>query len=219
MRTHPARAAVRDASAGHVPVLLVLIVAVLALGLPGVLATPSIARTGGADALSAAVAPYQVSVPANALFHDVPADFYLPMPAAGAIDPKEQAMFDAVNAARADAGIAALRWDPELGYIARVRTTQMGEQGYFSHTDPAGYRMWVELLALSGIRYEKAGENLAGNDYADADTVTLAMAELLASPTHRENLLDPDLTHVGIGVFETAEGYRYYAQIFSAPRE
>jgi len=132
----------------------------------------------------------------------------------GDITSLEQQMFDFVNAERAKAGLPALAWDSEMAYVARTRTKQMGEQGYFGHVDPSGYRMWVELIQRWQLPFRKAGENLVANGYAEQDTARLAVEGLMNSPTHRANILDPQFTSVGIGVFVTGDGYRYYAQLF-----
>lgn len=158
----------------------------------------------------------QVLVPGNYQLTNLPANFYYPAAQTGDIKPYEQQMFETLNAERAKAGLAPLAWDPGLAYIARVRTMQMGQQNYFGHVDPFGYRMWIEIINRFGLSYRKAGENLVANGYAPAETATLAMEGLMNSPTHRANILDPMYTGVGIGLFENADGYKYYAQIFIA---
>jgi uncharacterized protein YkwD len=65
---------------------------------------------------------------------------------------------------------------------------------YFSHVDPeghdAGYRM-----EKAGISYSIAGENLAF-----APDVATAHQGLMESEGHRENILEPRFTRIGIGV-------------------
>lgn len=156
----------------------------------------------------------QVTLPGGTHLSNLPANFHYPAVAPGAIHPFEKQMLDLVNAERAKAGLAAVAWDGDLAYIARMRTRQMGDQGYFGHVDPYGYRMWIEFIRRWQIPFLKAGENLVANGYAEADTVQRAVEGLMGSPTHRANILDPKFTHLGIGLYDD-DGYRYFAQIFA----
>ena len=99
--------------------------------------------------------------------------------------------------------------------IARTRSQQLIDQGYFAHTDPYGYTMYVELLRKGGYAWQLAGENLAKNDWPSASSAVHAGDALMASPAHRENMLDATYTRVGIGEV-TAPGGRthVYAIVF-----
>jgi uncharacterized protein YkwD len=69
----------------------------------------------------------------------------------------------------------------------------MLRQNYFSHGDFHG------RMVAFGVRGGVAGENLAwgSGSYAEAKTI---VAEWLASPGHRANLLRPGYTRIGIGL-------------------
>ena len=53
------------------------------------------------------------------------------------------------------------------------------------------------------------GENLAG-----APDVNFAHVNLMNSPGHRENILRPEFTHVGIGVVEGSQYGKIFTQQF-----
>jgi uncharacterized protein YkwD len=141
-------------------------------------------------------------------------DFYLPFVPAGQASPEERSLLDATNSARVVMGLAPLVADDDLNQLARIRVRQLAAQGYFGHVDPAGYRMYTELLALTGLRYNWAGENLALDDSPIAESPAHAFAALMQSPDHRENILAADYSMVGIGELTTPDGRHIYAMIF-----
>jgi uncharacterized protein YkwD len=99
----------------------------------------------------------------------------------------------AVNHTRAAHGLRALRIDARLVRAARSHSVEMLRGNYFSHGDFHG-----RMVAFH-VPGPTAGENLAwGNgEYATPATV---IADWLASPEHRANLLRPGWTRIGIGL-------------------
>ncbi|HEX5368564.1 MAG TPA: CAP domain-containing protein [Dehalococcoidia bacterium] len=126
----------------------------------------------------------------------------------------EQAMFVQHNQQRAAAGVAALQLDSSLESVARQRAQDMASKGYFSHTSPTGVSAFT-LLDGIGYSYAIAGENIARNNYPDADSVNTAMTGFMNSPGHRENILEPRFTRVGIAMAEGADGMKYFAVVFA----
>jgi uncharacterized protein YkwD len=102
-------------------------------------------------------------------------------------------LLQAVNATRASYGLRRLRLDAALVRAARSHSADMLRRNSFAHGDFQG-RM-VAFRVRGGI----AGENLAwgSGSYAQMKTI---VAEWLASPEHRANLLRPGFTRIGIGV-------------------
>jgi uncharacterized protein YkwD len=75
--------------------------------------------------------------------------------------------------------------------------------------------MYVELLRARGYTWQLAGENLAKNNGSADSSALRAGQALMASPSHRENMLEPAYTHVGIGKVSTADGLtNYFAMVF-----
>ena len=65
------------------------------------------------------------------------------------------------------------------------------------------------MLREFGIQYGYAGENLAGNQ-----SVEKAHEALMASPGHRQNILNPNYTHIGIGIVKGGSYGTMFTQLF-----
>jgi uncharacterized protein YkwD len=118
-------------------------------------------------------------------------------PAAGAA-PKTSAVADllrAVNATRTAHGLRPLQVDATLVRAARAHSLEMLHGNYFAHGDFHGRMVSYRVVGPT------AGENLAwGNgSYAQPSSI---VAEWLASPEHRANLLRAGWTRIGIGIVQ-----------------
>ena len=116
-----------------------------------------------------------------------------PATLAGAATSTEAGLLRAVNSARAAHGLRPFRLDATLVRAARSHSREMLLGNYFEHGDFRG-----RMLAFK-VRGAVAGENLAWGtgSYAEARTI---VAEWLASPEHRANLLHPGFQRIGIGL-------------------
>jgi uncharacterized protein YkwD len=141
-------------------------------------------------------------------------ELYVPAVRQGGPNTLEARLFDGMNAERAAAGMPPLQWDATLAQIGRIRVQQMVDLGYFGHRDSAGVTQYPELLKHFGIWYSWAGENLALNNYSANESAERALASLMASSSHRANILDGTFTHAGVGQVTTANGRHYYAIIY-----
>ena len=133
---------------------------------------------------------------------------------ASSSDALEMEVFSLVNADRAASGLAPLTIDPSLVAIARWRSEDMAVQGYFSHdiSGVAGDYVF-RVMREQSVTYRVAGENLA-RIYASPDQSALVESALMASPTHRANIMRPAYTHVGVGVAIAPDGHTLYTQLF-----
>lgn len=123
----------------------------------------------------------------------------------------ERQLVALVNEERVAAGLAPLELDPRLVPVARGHATEMLRLRYFSHvSDVTGTPF--DRLSAAGIRYTRAGENLAY-----ARSVATAHRGLMDSPGHRENILRPEFTRIGIGVISAGPYGRMFTQLFLAP--
>ena len=104
----------------------------------------------------------------------------------------ESGLLGAVNATRVAHGLRPLRLDPTLVHAARGHSLEMLRGGYFAHGDVR------RRLLASLVRNPLVGENLAWGSGSSASAATV-IAEWLASPGHRANLLRPSFTRIGIG--------------------
>jgi uncharacterized YkwD family protein len=118
-------------------------------------------------------------------------------------------MINLVNAQRANYGLAPLKVNPDLTRVARIKAQDMLENNYFSHTSPT-YGSPFNMLRQFNISYRIAAENLAG-----APTVDMAHESLMNSPGHRANILNPDLTDIGIGVVSGGIYGKIFVQLFT----
>jgi uncharacterized protein YkwD len=117
------------------------------------------------------------------------------------------------NDARAAVGVAPVTENAALTAAALSHSQSMAVQGFVGHEDPAtGERVNDRVLA-QGYSYFVVAENIATGICA-ADTV---VNEWLNSTGHRENLLSPDYTEIGIGVYQGGEQGMYWVQVFATP--
>lgn len=114
-----------------------------------------------------------------------------------------------VNAEREKVGLEPLLYSDELEEFALIRASEITEK--FSHTRPNG-EAWFEMLYDSDLNWYAIGENIA----AGYETPQQVVRAWMNSEGHRENILDPNYTHMAIGYKETGSGYYYYwAQWFA----
>ncbi len=111
-----------------------------------------------------------------------------------------------VNAERARYGLPALAADAELSRVARYKSRDMREKGYFSHESPT-YGTPFQMMKSFGITYRAAGENIA---YGYA-TPTKVVAAWMNSEGHRANILNASYARLGVGY--VADGH-YWTQMF-----
>ena len=102
-----------------------------------------------------------------------------------------------------------------LDKAAELKAKDMVAHEYFSHTSPDGVTPWY-WFKQAGYVFLYAGENLAIN-FTDASAVRDAW---LASPKHRENLLDIRFKEIGMatldGVYKDGPAI-YVVQLFGTP--
>lgn len=124
------------------------------------------------------------------------------------ISAEEQRMIDLVNQERAKQGLNSLIPDAELSRVARIKSLDLIEKNYFAHESPT-YGSPFDMMRSFGITYRTAGENLACNQTVDA-----AHQALMNSTGHRENILSPNYTHIGIGIVNGGKCGAMYTQMF-----
>ncbi len=111
-----------------------------------------------------------------------------------------------VNEQRAKHGLKALTYDWELSRVARYKSQDMKDNGYFSHTSPT-YGSPFQMMKSFGISYRSAGENIAKGQATPAAVVNAWMN----SSGHRANILNSSFTHIGVGYVSSG---RYWTQMF-----
>ncbi|MBO5207479.1 MAG: SafA/ExsA family spore coat assembly protein [Clostridia bacterium] len=118
----------------------------------------------------------------------------------------EREVIRLVNIERRKAGLSDLTEDWQLSRVARYKSEDMRNLGYFSHTSPT-YGSPFEMMRSFGISYRSAGENIAKGQKSPAAVVNAWMN----SSGHRANILNKSFTHIGVGYI--ADG-NYWTQMF-----
>lgn len=103
-----------------------------------------------------------------------------------------------INNERESRGLTDLNVDPELTVAARLKSRHMLNRNYFAHY-AFGLTPWI-FIQNSGYDYMLAGENLA-MDFNTSEGVVRAW---MASPKHRDNILNPEFEDMGIGIVQGA---------------
>jgi uncharacterized YkwD family protein len=125
-----------------------------------------------------------------------------------AMTAQEQEMLRLVNQARAQNNVAPLQADMQVCSVARVKSQDMIDNNYFSHNSPK-YGSPFDMMKAFNINYVQAGENIAGNQNVQA-----AHNALMNSPGHRKNILNPEFTHIGIGIKQGGSYGNMFTQMF-----
>ncbi|MFP7171307.1 CAP domain-containing protein [Terribacillus sp. 7520-G] len=118
----------------------------------------------------------------------------------------EQQVVDLTNQEREKAGLKPLKADAELSKVARAKSQDMADNGYFDHNSPT-YGSPFDMMKSFGISYQTAGENIAQGQKTPEEVVEAWMN----SQGHRENILNPDYTNIGVGYVENGN---YWTQQF-----
>jgi uncharacterized protein YkwD len=106
----------------------------------------------------------------------------------------QDALLADTNGARAANGQKALRLNARLVQAAQAKANDMALRNYWSHNTPGGNPPWV-FVSAANYQYDKIGENLAAGFTGAQETINGWMA----SPEHRDNLLDSAFSDVGFG--------------------
>lgn len=120
----------------------------------------------------------------------------------------ETRLIELINLDRARVSLPPVAASDKAAAIARTHADEMMRAGRIYHDSPAGWSLKDRLRDFPAL-FEKSGENVArGFD------VDMIHAGLMNSTGHRKNILDPEYTHVGIGVERDASGTLFVAQVF-----
>ena len=159
------------------------------------------------------------------------------LPATYRFDTEAEQQFErAINEEREKAGLKRLKVRAETRHAARFHSLDMGVNAFFSHTSPAGLTPSERIAAFDRSLFaDRSTENVAKfgpavcRDQDDNvvscllmpgfelptrnDVVTHLHKELMLSDSHRENILDPDVSHMTVGVVRTDTAF-YVTQLF-----
>lgn len=106
-----------------------------------------------------------------------------------AINPVAQDILNRTNQARKEAGLKPLRISSGLQKSAQAKLNDMLKYEYFNHDK------YVYFISRD-TNFPAMGENLARNFKTNEE----AFDAWMASPTHRDNILESRFTYIGIAV-------------------
>jgi uncharacterized protein YkwD len=116
----------------------------------------------------------------------------------------EKKIYRLTNEVRRKHGLLTLDQDNELAALARRHSEDMLIRKYFSHVNPDNLSPRDRLIPAYSLTFSRSGENIwSGSGHDASDSLLLArliVDSWMTSPGHRANLLNPDYTHVGVGV-------------------
>jgi uncharacterized protein YkwD len=112
----------------------------------------------------------------------------------------ERALLEDANRERVAQGLAPLHWNANLAAAAHAHALLMAQHNTLSHQF-SGEAPLQDRARSAGARFTEVAENVAEGPSAE-----MIHASWMHSPPHRANLLDPELTDIGIAVAAGAPG-------------
>lgn len=120
----------------------------------------------------------------------------------------EQQVVDLVNAERSRFGLGGLGYRAELDLAAERHNDRQAATSTMAHAGIGDASPGDRVMAVG---FRKAwGENVAAGQTSPAQVV----AEWMASPTHRRNILDPTYTQIGVSHTRSGSGRAFWVQEF-----
>ena len=114
-----------------------------------------------------------------------------------------------VNIERQKAGLQPMKASSQLSNVARMKSKDMADKNYFSHTSPT-YGSPFDMMKQFGISYRTAGENIAKGYLSPASV----MNGWMNSSGHRANILNPSFGTIGVGAYKVGSTV-YWTQMFT----
>jgi len=102
------------------------------------------------------------------------------------------------NVQRQKYGLAPLKENSRLDSSAEAKTEDLFLNQYFEHESPTGIDV-SDLAQKAGYEFIILGENLAMGNFKDDEALVQAW---MASPGHRENILNSSFTEIGVSVLK-----------------
>jgi len=133
----------------------------------------------------------------------------------------EVAILHETNSFRYQKGLGGLKRNDLLDRAARKFARYLAQSGKFSHT--ADGRKPAQRIAATGYKYCQVAENLARHSrsvgFAAQELAKLAVNGWKNSPGHRRNMMQANVTEIGVGVAKTSGQHRYLSvQLFGRPQ-
>ncbi len=121
----------------------------------------------------------------------------------------EKEFISLINSERQKNNLPPFQIDSEVQNVARLKANDLVKNNYFSHTSPV-YGSLFDMLSQNGVSYKNASENIAGNS-----NISGAIAALMNSETHKNNILSTEYKYTGVGVANSPTYGKILVQIFT----
>jgi uncharacterized protein YkwD len=123
---------------------------------------------------------------------------------------------DLTNKEREKEDLRSLQNSEKLNFIAYKKAKDIIDRDYFAHISPTGEGA-ADLAEEAGYEYLLIGENLAKGVFENNEEIVTGWME---SPPHRENILKPQFTEIGVAIEKGIQQGREVwvgVQIFATP--
>ena len=127
---------------------------------------------------------------------------------------EESKLLDLTNQERKKKELPVLRPSPRLFQLARAHSANMAKQEKMDHTLDG--KNPFDRMKDAGYAFAKAAENIAA--CKPSITMPQIVEAWMESKQHKENILGPEFTEVGLGLAKDKDGQIYYTQLFARPR-
>ena len=121
-----------------------------------------------------------------------------------ALNDYENAVAALINSYRTSSGLNAIAYEPTLTDIAKLRSTDLMDRGYFSHYTPEGTTVF-DLMAANGITSKVRGENLGQAMPAGIGSPEAFLGAWQNSPSHNANMLRAGYNYIGVGMVDNGD--------------
>lgn|GEM_PF-1634069 len=128
-------------------------------------------------------------------------------PAPAGLTADEATLYDLINQDRADYGVNPVSVNMTAVQAATAKAQDMITNDYFGHDSPT-YGMPSQMLTEFGVTYTTTGENIA-----EVANVEVANSDFMSDTGHKDNILNPAFTQVGVGVIPY-NGYEVVVEEF-----
>ena len=134
----------------------------------------------------------------------------------------ETVILDLTNAYRKEHQLQDVRPDAQLAKVARAYAGYLAQTGTFSHT--ADGRQAGDRVTAVGYQWCQVAENLSMHEdsrgFESRDLAEKMVKGWIGSPGHRQNMLSPGATQIGVGVAQAPGPYPKYVsvQVFARPK-
>ena len=120
----------------------------------------------------------------------------------------EQCFLDKINQERAAVGVASLQFAPDIEAYSRQHSQDMAGWGQLIHSDLG------DVAALLPDGWILLGENIGWQSHPDLTDCTSMHEAFMASPGHRDNLLDSRFNYAATGTYIDGSGGLWTTHVF-----